>query len=65
MRYYKDTYYIDNDSTLHIYMLDYNDKQIKHIRYLNVDSIAQAEELVRSEKLDMLVKHGMKLNSVR
>ncbi len=56
---YIDNYYIDNDSTLHIYMLDVNEKQIMHKRYFNVDSIAQAEELVRNENLDMLV------NSVR
>lgn len=52
---YIDNYYIDNDSTLHIYMLDWDDKQIMHKRYFNVDSIAQAEELVRNENLDMLV----------
>ena len=56
---YIDNYYIDNDSTLHIYILDWDDKQIMHKKYFNVDSIAQAEELVRNENLDMLV------NSVR
>ena len=54
---YIDNYYIDNDSTLHIYVLDWDDKQIVHKRYFNVDSIAQAEELVRNENLDQILKY--------
>lgn len=48
-----DSYYIDDNATLHTYI-----GELKHITFSNVDSIAEAEELIREENINILIENG-------